>query len=419
MKICVLGAGVVGVSTAYALARLGHDVSVIDKGMDVASGASHANGAQLSYSYIDPFAGPQALRKLPSYLLALDPGVKLGLSLSPSYLRWGLGFIRNCSSAAAQKNLMVRWKLAQASQAALSVFESELSKDAIKRTGHGKLILAYSNKDISNMAKALRTKIDMGLSLSILSKAECLDREPALAGWSEDFMGGLYSDADTTLDPLVYCNALKSQAIHELGVRFFWDETITAIEQKGGQVSGVHTDVSQHECDHVVVCLGAEANTILKPLGISAPIYPMQGYSVTLPARSSKLTTSLTDPKHKIVFAGLGDKVRIAGFMDANQSSESASKRAHQFLSTASRLWPTLADYDAEPHSWTHFRPMMPSGVPIVGQSKIEGLSLNIGHGSLGYTFAAGSAMKIAEEIGHAQTNLSLSTGGQVHELRA
>jgi len=137
MIICVLGAGVIGVSTAYALARLGHEVIVIDKGEDVATGASQANGAQLSYAYIDPLAGPDILKKIPSFLLGSDPGIRLGFSLAPAYLKWGLNFLRECNNKSLQKNLESRSKLAVMSQEALSIFESELPPDALSRNSIG------------------------------------------------------------------------------------------------------------------------------------------------------------------------------------------------------------------------------------------------------------------------------------------
>ncbi len=419
MKMCVLGAGVVGVSTAFALARLGHEVSVIDKGADVACGASQANGAQLSYNYVDPFAGPQALRKMPAYLLGLDPGIRLGFTLSPDYLKWGLSFIRNCSSGAVRRNLLARWELAQSSQAALAVFESELPTDSIKRSGHGKLILANSDQDMADLSKSVASKTGLGFSLSVLSKAECLEREPSLAGWAQEFKGGLYSDMDTTLDPLVYCQALKAHAEQAYGVKFFWNETITSLQQEDGHISSVQTALGHHNCDQIVLCLGSDANTVLKPLGLGVPIYPMQGYSLTLPKGTSALSISLTDPKQKVVFANLENHIRIAGFVDANQKADAVQTRMQQLLTTAKRLWPDIADYEADPHYWTQFRPMMPSGVPVIGQSKIKGLYLNVGHGSLGYTFAAGSAMKIANAIGAEHMKAMRDKGGGRYEIRA
>lgn len=405
MKIGVLGAGVIGVSTAYALARQGHRVTVIDKGETVASGASHANGAQLSYSYVDPLAGPETLRKLPSYLMGADPAVKMGFSLRPAYLQWGLNFIRNCSAARATENLRKRREIAIRSKQALDLFESELPDGVLKRSGQGKIILAHTSNELTAFRKSSETKKNLGIETKILDKPACIELEPALEGWSSEFAGGLYSEEDATLDPLIYCRALETTSETKFGVQFSLGETIEDVNVNGNSSIHIQTDKHRYEFECIIVCLGTDTNATLKPLGISVPSYPFQGYSVTLPARAPKLRTSITDPKHKIVFANIGDQVRIAGFMDANQHRSKTKSRGKQLISLAKQLWPTLTDYESEPHLWTQFRPMTPSGVPIVGPSDIAGIYLNVGHGSLGYTFAPGCAMQIAEHIGYDRKN--------------
>jgi len=400
MIICVLGAGVIGVSTAYALARLGHEVIVIDKGGDVATGASQANGAQLSYAYIDPLAGPDILKKIPSFLLGSDPGIRLGFSLAPAYLKWGLNFLRECNNKSLQKNLESRSKLAVLSQDALSIFESELPPDALSRNSIGKLVLASTEKELSNMRNGANRKRKIGVETTILSRAECLSQEPALRGWQSEIVGG-----DTSLDPIVYCQSLKLSAESKFGVQFKFKETIKSLERDNGGTFRVFTDQAEYDCDRVVICLGTEAQSTLNGHSATLPIFPMRGYSVTLPSKEPELLTSITDPKNKIVFTNIGNQIRIAGFMDANLNETQAQKRGYELLELAQSLWPSVADYEVEPNMWSHFRPMTPSGVPIIGRDKRDGVYLNLGHGSLGYTFAAGSAMKIADMIGHNNKN--------------
>lgn len=402
MKICVLGAGVIGVSTAYALARAGHEVRVIDRATDVAAGASHANGAQLSFSYVDPFAGPGTVKQLPAYLLGLDPAVRLGLSLSPAYLSWGLSFLRNCTKKRAAENMMLRAALAKSSEAALALFTSECAPKALKPTGRGKIILAATSAHFADMEIAAQTKSAMGIPMKALSVEACTHIEPALKDWQGKFTGGLYAPGDMALDTQTYCKALKTRLERRFGAVFHMSEAVLSVNMDGDGVSGVTTDKSRHECDRVICCLGGQSADLLKHYGVSIPVYPMQGYSVTLKAKTGSSTVSITDAKNKMVFANLGGRIRIAGFMDSNQPKRRAEKRGRELLERARHLWPAIADYDSGPNFWTGFRPMTPSGVPVIGETNISGLYVNAGHGALGYTFAAGSGMRIAELIGDA-----------------
>lgn len=411
MKICVLGAGVVGVSTAYALARLGHDVSVIDKANDVAAGASHANGAQLSYSYVDPFSGPDAVKKLPGYLLGSDPAIQLGLSLRPDYLKWGLSFLRNCNAARFKENKKARLALACSSRDAMNAFEQDLPKKALRRTGQGKLVLAQTQSDNEAMIRRDSSDEFEEYGQRYLTAEECRNVEPALAGWQGALLGGVYSPHDNALNPVTYCKVLRKSGEDKFGVNFNFGQTVLNIEKTSDSNFEVKTNFEVHGCDKVIVCLGNDLNPLLKPLGVRVPIYPMQGYSLTAPLSAQSPTTSITDLKNKIVFANLGSHMRIAGFVDANQSAKKTKARGELLLDIAKRHWPTAANYDGPITHWTHYRPMTPSGVPVIEETKVQGLYLNAGHGSLGYTFAAGSAMQIAEAIGHAQKNTIITEG--------
>lgn len=405
MKICVLGAGVIGISTAYALARMGHEVLVVEKGSDVATGASHANGAQLSYSYIDPFPGPSVLKKLPGYLLGTDPAIQFGLSLKPDYLRWGLSFLQNCSQANFNDNQKARLTLANLSKEAMSTYERDLPKGALSRTGTGKLVLAQTEAESVSMATREVADQAVKRNQTYLSASECLEVEPGLTGWQGELFGGTYSSTDNALDPVTYCKALQQACKNTFKVSFHFNQNIRRIDRVSNSKFNIETDVETHDCEKVVVCLGNNPNSLLKPLGLKVPIYPMQGYSLTLPLTEGSPKTSVTDLKNKIVFANLGKKIRIAGFLDANLRPEKSKARGEQLLKLARQRWPTAADYDGPVSHWTHYRPMTPSGVPVIGDTNVPGLYLNAGHGSLGYTFAAGSAMQIAEKIGHAQKN--------------
>lgn len=401
MKICVLGAGVIGVSTAYALGRMGHEVIVIDKGNDVASGASHANGAQLSYSYIDPLAGPSTLRKLPSYMLGLDPAVQLKFSFKQDYLLWGLAFLKNCTADNFRRNRDARQALAEASKEAFLLLEKELSKGTLKKTGQGKIVLAQTPAEHKGMRQ----------SEHYLSPQDCIDKEPALQFWSGEIMGGLYAEEDFALDPKLYCKVLRTACETKFGIKFAFGASVQNIVIETGRLRAVDTENDRYDVDKIIICLGNEVNEILSPLGLRVPLYSIQGYSLTLPTNELSPRVSVTDLKSKTVYANLGNQIRIAGFVDANQKADNVAARTEELLLSAKKKWPQIAEYEGPVEKWSHARPMMPSGVPIIGPTKIDGLYLNVGHGSLGYTFAAGSAMKMADIIGHAHKNKDVSRG--------
>lgn len=390
MKICVLGAGVVGVSTAFALSRMGHNVDVIERSDRVASGTSHANGAQLSWSHIDPLASPDIVKKLPAFIFGLDPAMRINLSLKPEFIRWGLSFLRHCSPSAFEIGRQERRQLADESKLALADFERDMVEGQMTPTGTGKIVLAQTRQQQRTMQK----------SENYQTAEDCIRIEPALKTWTGSNLGGLYTPDDCALDPIHFCNQLKGTAEAEFGATFRFGDAVQSIQARNGRVVGVVTDSGRTACDAVVVCLGNQVNDLIRPLGLSVPICPVRGYSVTLPARDNAPKVNLTDLTHKMVFANLGDEIRIAGFADVNGREKRSAQRVETMLNIARTRWPDIADYDADHSGWSGERPMMPSGIPVIGGTTIGGLFLNAGHGSLGYTFAAGSALRIADQIG-------------------
>ena len=399
MKILILGAGVVGLTTAYALGRQGHEVIVIDKADEVASGASHANAGQLAYSYVDPFPSPGILKKIPGYMFGRDNGIKIKPTLKAHYYRWGLQFLRNCTHARAKNNMDAMLGLAHQSMEAMQKLSSVLPGDMLSEIPTGKIILAKTHEDMAKLEKPALKKQAKGFDVEILSRAECIVKEPTLETWQGDFCGGLFAKNEGTVDTLKLCRLLESISAKQFGVAYKLGHTIKNLTACNNKVTGVITDHGSIDCDKIIMCLGTGANTLLKNLGKSCDIYPMRGYSLTLPAGSQAPKGSITDPINKLVFANFGDRVRIAGFLDANLSEGKIKLRGKMLLEAAQRLWPEAADYSAEDHLWAGYRPMTPSGVPIVRESSIEGLYYNMGHGSLGLTLAAGSAERIAKIV--------------------
>ena len=399
MKVLVLGAGVIGVTTAYVLGRQGHEVVVIDKADEVASGASHANAGQLSYSYVDPFPNPGILAKLPDYILGRDNGIKINQNFSPHYYSWGLQFLRNCTPERAKKNLHTMLGFAHHSMVAMQRLTDEISDDLTANNSRSKLILAITDAELEKYEKSAAQKQQFGFDVEILSREECIDKEPALKTWQGTFCGGLYAKKEQTIDPQKFCNLLKKKSAKQFGIEFKLGHSILSLTVKNNKISGIVTDHGSFDCDMVVMCLGVGTNEILKTIGKSSNIYPMRGYSLTLPLGACPPKVSITDPLSKIVIANFGDKIRIAGFLDANISKDQIQQRGEILLQTAKKLLPEAANYDADNNLWAGYRPMTPSGVPIVKPSSVDGLYYNMGHGSLGLTLAAGSAERIAKLV--------------------
>ncbi|PHR59939.1 MAG: hypothetical protein COA43_08205 [Robiginitomaculum sp.] len=418
MKIVVLGAGVIGVTTAYALGRLGHEVHVIDKADAVAAGASHANGAQISYSYADPFANPETFKKIPKYMLGRDKGIGLHFTKNLGYYMWGLRFLSNCTATKSANNLQLMLELARYSKAAMAKLATEIPCTSIQAVNAGKIILARTPNELIQLSKSASLKRSYGFDIETLDKNQCMEHEPMLASWRGEFCGGLFAPGDKVLDPLAFCMKMQTYSENKFGVKFHFNHNIVKLERNGGKITAVQTDKDMFSCDSAIVCLGAGVNKVLKTIGKRHPVYAMRGYSLTLPKGEHTPNISITDPLSKIVFTNLGDKIRIAGFLDANLPEKKIGSRGLALFETAKKLWPDAANYavndavndDSGNHVWTGLRPMTPSGIPIVGASALKGLYYNIGHGSLGLTLAAGSAEKIAQIVGE---NAAQSSGAR------
>ncbi len=399
MKILVLGAGIIGVTTAHALGRLGHEVFVIDQADVVASQTSHANGAQLAYSYVDPFANSATFKKIPKYMLGFDEGIRLRFTSTFSYYAWGLEFIRHCTSKKAAANMQIMLELARRSKQAMAQICSEIPAAAIRAHGAGKIILAHTPQELEKLNASVALKKSYGFDVEMLDKESCIFQEPGLGSWQGKFCGGIYAPGDKVLDPLVFCQTIQTHSENKYGVGYHFGHTILKLKQKNNTITQVQTDKDIFNCDAAIVCLGEGANKIIKTIDKAYPVYPMRGYSLTLLAGKETIKTSITDATSKIMFANLGGKIRIAGFLDANIADTKIDERGWDLFATAKKLWPSIANYDSEANFWTGLRPMTPSGIPIVKKSKINGLYYNIGHGSLGLTLAAGSAQHIAQLV--------------------
>lgn len=400
MHVTVLGAGVVGVATAYYLARRGHAVTVMDQADNVAAGTSFANAGQLSYSFTDALGRPSFLARLPSLLLNRDPGIRVRTKPDPEFLRWALAFLRQCTPSRALGNTVAVLELAMRSSALMNELLGDVPLEFSYRPA-GKLVLLSSSAELAAARKATDLKLRHGCNTTILTRKETLEREPALARMQDDFIAAVHSEGDAVADARAFTAALAEWLSHNTETEFRFGKRVESIVTNDGAVSGIRATDGRYPADAVVVCLGCGSGALLRPLDIAAPICPVRGYSVTLPAAAAAPSASITHLRHRIVFSRIGTQLRVAGFADfVADDIRGDATRIESLLALARRVAPYAADYDAdERQAWGGFRPMTPDSRPLVGPTRIRGLYLNTGHGMLGWTLACATGAAIAESI--------------------
>ncbi|MEX0300462.1 MAG: FAD-dependent oxidoreductase [Kordiimonas sp.] len=399
MNIMVLGAGVVGVTTAYALARRGCNVTIVDQANTVASGASFANGGQLSYSFVDPMASLPFLLKLPAIALGRDSSIQMKLSTDIDLFKWGVGFAKECLSLGRYTKLREALTLAIESRTEL---ERLLTEHAIsfRHRPAGKLVVTRNSKQLSRLTKAAAIKREMGIDIVAVNREQCLEHCSEIRTGMNDIVGGVYAPGDTVGDARRFTEALALYASERYGLKIRLKRKIERLLTDGKQVVGVRTDREDFSADAVVVCLGAAAPEFLKNYAIKAPILPVKGYSVALPAQENTASISLTDLDNKIVFSKLDNEVRIAGLSDFGESGNEINPERVLYLEAlAKKLMPNIGDYSHVGKAWAGLRPMTPDGLPITGPTSLRNLYLNTGHGMLGWTFASGSAERLAKSL--------------------
>ncbi len=394
-EVIVIGAGVVGMASAFALARQGHAVKVVDAGSAPAvCGASFGNGAQLSYTYTDALASPSLVANLHKCVLGLDPAFRLIPTLSPAFWAWTLAFLANASQSKFEANTLDVLKLAMESRLEIAEIANKLQ---FNHRRSGKLNL-YATKDAVEKAEILRRlKNQFGAEQVMLSREEAIEREPALSAYGHKFAGALWSPFDEAGDSRAFCLGLQRVLSENYGVDFKFGTKVRALKQRGGKLIAVQTGYGEIECNRAVIAAGLSSREIARTVGIKLQIWGMQGYSLTVPATDLAPDASITDTSRKVVFCRLGDRLRIAGLADiGGNPGRFKQSRFETLRQTAQAIFPAAGDYSGELNAWTALRPMTPDSRPIVRSTEIEGLFLNCGHGSLGWTLAMGTAVRLA-----------------------
>ncbi len=397
-RVLVLGAGVAGVASAYFLARQGHQVMLVDQASEPGAGTSHANGGQLSYSYTDAFAQPAMLKKLPGLLLGRDPSVVM--SLSPSLIRWGLAFVSQCTAGRSGTNSRALLELALRSADLLGGINREAQLDYSHATA-GKMVLLRTDAEVQGARPGIDRKTAAGCDVRLLNRQEAEAIEPTLAAMPEPYTAAIYAPGDEVADAGKFCRELSEWLQTRGSLELKLGTRVDGLLRRNGRVTGAKLGSEELEADAVVVCLGGASASVVAPSDIPLPIYPVRGYSLTLPPGPRSPRVSLTDVKHKIVFSRLGDRVRIAGFTDFLGNSESRiRRRVADLTNTAWWLAPEAADYAQEDHQpWSGVRPMTPDSRPRVGATRTPGLFVNTGHGALGWTLACATGQDVARAV--------------------
>ncbi|TCS64112.1 D-amino acid dehydrogenase [Varunaivibrio sulfuroxidans] len=409
MKVIVLGAGVVGTSTAYFLAKAGMDVHVIDRQEGVARETSFANGGQIAANHAEPWAAPSVLPKALKWLGRTDAPLLYHLRLDPSLWAWTLKFLANCTPGRERRNTVRTLRIALYSRTILQRLrrETAIEYDHLAR---GILNIFHTPKSFSAGARAADVMSELGCERRTLDRGACLDLEPALRFSDAPFVGGTWSPHDESGDCFLFTQRIGEMAQKE-GARFHFGTTVTRLLAKGNRVGGVETATGVETADAYVLSLGSYSRKIAQDMGLNLPIYPAKGYSVSIPIENDEGApmVSITDDAHKLVLSRLGGIFRIAGTAEfAGYDTTIDPVRARQTLDAGLHLFPRAGSRDRGEY-WTGLRPVTPDSVPLLGRSPIENLYLNTGHGTLGWTMAAGSGRVIADLIGGRRPEIDLT----------
>ena len=400
MHVAVLGAGVIGVTTAYYLSERGHSVTVVDRAAEVAAGASGGNGSQLSYSFTDAMASPSLLSKLAGMTAGFNPAFHVRPPINPQLVRWGLAFLSQCTKAKNRGNTMAILQLALRSGELIKQLQARTSLEFSYRRA-GKLVMLDGPADLAEAEEVCSLKRKYGCDTRVIAMQQAIEIEPALALMKNNYAGAIYSGSDEVGNTLTFTSGLCEwlTANHDIEVRL--NTRVRKLVTSQQKLVAVETDQGTLKPDAVVVCLGAWSNALTDPLGIKTNIYPMRGYSVTLPAVEASNSVSITDLASKTVFSRLGNEVRIAGFADfVGYRTDKDKARVHTLMETAQKTAPEIADFTIkEKHGWGGFRPMTPNSQPLVGPSPVAGVHLNTGHGMLGWTLACASGSDVARGV--------------------
>ena len=408
MRVIVLGAGLLGTTSAYFLSQLGHEVTVVDRQAPPGAETSFANGGQISVSHAEPWANPSAPLKVLQWLGKEDAPLLFRIRADMRQWLWGLQFLRECTPARTRHNIEQIVRLGTYSRDTLQQLRADTGIDYAQRS-QGILHFYTSQKEFDGAQGPAEQMRALGCERHVISADAAVALEPALAHIRPQLTGATYTAEDESGDANRFTREL-ARLCEAAGVQFRMGHTVTALREAGGRID--HVEVTDAEgrfqrlrADAYVLAMGAFSPLLAAPLGLRLPIYPAKGYSVTMPVKDAAMAhqVSLTDDEFKLVFSRLtgpdGDRLRIAGTAELNGYNRDLNTvRCEAIVRRVEQLFPGAGD-TTQAQFWTGLRPATPSNVPLIGATKMPNLFLNTGHGTLGWTHACGSGKSIARIV--------------------
>lgn len=399
MKVLILGSGVIGVTSAYYLAKAGHEVTVVDRQPKPALETSFANAGEVSPGYSSPWAGPGVPVKAVKWLLMKHGPLVIRPKVDPVMWIWLLKMLRNCTSERYAVNKRRMIPIAEYSRDSLRALRSEIGIHYDERE-RGTLQLFRYAAQLDHTADDIAVLKQYGVPFEVLDRAGCVAAEPALSKVSDKIAGGLRLPQDETGDCHMFTQALALEA-EKLGVRFSFNVGIDGLVADATCITGVATSNGTLQADAYVVALGSWSPRLLRPVGISLPVYPVKGYSITVPISDpdGAPVSTVMDESYKVAITRLGNRIRVGGTAEISGYSDKLypARRAtldHSFTD----LFPRGGDI-GKATFWSGLRPMTPDGPPVIGPTRYANLHLNTGHGTLGWTMACGSGRVLADML--------------------
>lgn len=409
VRVLVLGAGVIGVTAAYELAGAGHEVTVVDRQPGPGLETSRANAGEVSPGYSAPWAGPGVPLKALKWLAMRHPPLVVRPHLDLALVRWVWATLRNCTALRYEVNKTRMVRLAEYSRDCLRALRADTGI-AYDERAQGTMQLFRTGRQVDASADDIAVLRQSGVDFELLDREGCVRHEPALQAVRDKFVGALRLPGDETGDCFKFTERLADLA-EKRGVRFVWQTAVERLVRGGDRVDGVvGSDGDLLTADAYLVALGSHSPLLLRPIGVHIPVYPVKGYSITVPIvdAGGAPESTIMDETHKVAVTRLGDRIRVGGTAElAGYSTRLHEARRQTLAHVLTDLFPNGGDV-SRAGFWCGLRPMTPDGTPIVGPTPLGNLYLATGHGTLGWTMAAGTGRVLADVISGRQPGIDL-----------